>query len=283
MIPSARPALPSRETAVKAPSPLLGFNNNVRHRGRVFHIQTEDSGIRHPHILTRLYADGGRILKTTKTSYAEHIGQERIAETVRGMMQEQHKAMFIALRDGQFDYLFDENAAPGSTRVASRGAAPAVHDGGPLKRVPRARPAPRQGPRSKLRNLGPPSWEAPPPEPVKPVAAEAPPPEPAKPAAPPPQVAPPLEPPVRPPPVAVPAVAVPQTPRRRPPSPRPSRSRLRRAPDDAPPPPRPTAPKPAPPRPIVVPRPQAASGAGSAVPAHYAPTQPAQPAVAAAP
>ena len=102
---------------MKAPSPLLGFNNNVRHKGRVFHIQTEDSGIRHPHVITHLFADGGRILKTTKTSYAEHIGQERLAETVRAMMQEQHKAMFIALRDGQFDYLFDERApAPAAPR-----------------------------------------------------------------------------------------------------------------------------------------------------------------------
>src|SRR5262245_9379271 len=80
---------------VKAPSPLLGFNNNVRHKGRVFHIQTEDSGVRHPHVITHLFADGGRILKTTKTSYAEHIGHDKLAETVRAMMQEQHKAMFI--------------------------------------------------------------------------------------------------------------------------------------------------------------------------------------------
>jgi hypothetical protein len=90
---------------VKAHSPLLGFNNNVRHKGRVFHIQTEDSGIRHPHIITHLFADGGRILKTTKTSYAEHVGENGISETVRAMMKEQHKAMFIALRDGQLDHL----------------------------------------------------------------------------------------------------------------------------------------------------------------------------------
>src|SRR6476659_732005 len=78
---------------VKAPSPLLGFNNNVRHKGRVFHIQTEDSGVRHPHVITHLFADGGRILKTTKTSYTEHIGQASMADTVRAMMQEQHKSM----------------------------------------------------------------------------------------------------------------------------------------------------------------------------------------------
>ena len=54
----------------KAPSPLLGYNNNVRHKNRVFHIQTENSSVKHPHIITHLFMDGGRILKSVKTSYA---------------------------------------------------------------------------------------------------------------------------------------------------------------------------------------------------------------------
>jgi hypothetical protein len=93
-------------------SPLLGFNNNVRHRGKLFHIQTEDSGIRHPHVITHLFMDGGRILKTIKTSYVEHLGNEKLAEVVRKLMKEQHKTMFIALRDGQFDYVLDPDEAP---------------------------------------------------------------------------------------------------------------------------------------------------------------------------
>ena len=86
-------------------SPLQGFNHNVRHGGRVYHVQTEDSGIRHLHIITHLFADGGRILKTAKTSYAEFIDAANMGEVVRQMMQDQHKAMFMALRDGQFDPL----------------------------------------------------------------------------------------------------------------------------------------------------------------------------------
>jgi len=92
---------------VKFSSPLLGFNNNVKHKGKVFHIQTEDSGVKHPHIMTHLFADGGRILKSKKTTYAEHLGDEDMAKTVRGMMKEQHKAMFIALRAGKFDEQVD--------------------------------------------------------------------------------------------------------------------------------------------------------------------------------
>src|SRR6185503_18693456 len=93
-------------------SPLLGFNNNVKHRGRLFHIQTEDSGVRHPHVITHLFMDGGRILKTVKTSYAEHVGSEKLAQVVRDLMKEQHKMMFIALRDGQFDHVLDSVPPP---------------------------------------------------------------------------------------------------------------------------------------------------------------------------
>jgi hypothetical protein len=123
-----------------ATSPLLGFNNNVKHRGRLFHIQTEDSGVKHPHVITHLFADGGRILKTTKTSYAEHVGSERLADVVRELMKEQHKAMFIALRDGEFDHLFTEDGGP-PVSVPSFGTAAEPVDG--AKQPPRVPVAPQ--------------------------------------------------------------------------------------------------------------------------------------------
>lgn len=84
-------------------SPVLGYNTNVRHGGKLFHIQTEDSGIKHPHIITHLFADGGRIVSTKKTTYKERLDEENLHEIVKGLMKGQHKAMFIALRDGEFD------------------------------------------------------------------------------------------------------------------------------------------------------------------------------------
>lgn len=87
----------------QGPSPLLGYNTNVRHKGKLYHIQTEDSGLQHPHIITHLFADGGRIVASKKTSYAEHIGVEDIKTFVKKMMQDQHKGMLISLRDGVYD------------------------------------------------------------------------------------------------------------------------------------------------------------------------------------
>jgi hypothetical protein len=96
----------------KAPPPLLGFNNNVRHRGRVFHIQTEDSGVKFPRIVTHLFADGGRIVKTTRTDYTEHLQKPDMAAVVRGMMKEQHKGMFASLRAGELDVLLESVCGP---------------------------------------------------------------------------------------------------------------------------------------------------------------------------
>lgn len=114
----------------KHQSPLLGYNNNVRHKGRVFHIQTEDSGVKHPHVITHIFMDGGRILKSTKTSYAEHVGNDGLADTVRKMMKDQHKAMFVALRDGQLDHLIPPSGAsipPPPPSVPPPAKAPSVH------------------------------------------------------------------------------------------------------------------------------------------------------------
>jgi len=108
----------SSEIVVKAlvvsnvPPPLLGFNNNVRHRGRIFHIQTEDSGVKNPRIVTHLFADGGRIIKTTRTDYAEHVTRPDMQPFVRSLMKEQHKGMFMALRTGELDKLLEDVCGP---------------------------------------------------------------------------------------------------------------------------------------------------------------------------
>ncbi|MEO6603943.1 MAG: hypothetical protein ABIQ16_28930 [Polyangiaceae bacterium] len=90
------------------PPPLLGFNNNVRHRGRIFHIQTEDSGVKNPRIVTHLFADGGRIIKTTRVEYAEHLERPDLQNFVRGLMKDQHKDMFTALRLGDLDVMLED-------------------------------------------------------------------------------------------------------------------------------------------------------------------------------
>lgn len=79
-----------------------GFNHNIKHKGRIFHVQTEDSGPKNPHIITHLFV-GGNILASKKTQYADIVGQQDYQKTVRSMMEEQHKQMLRNLVNGVFD------------------------------------------------------------------------------------------------------------------------------------------------------------------------------------
>ncbi len=131
---------------VKHHSPLLGYNNNVRHKGKVFHVQTEDSGVKYGHIITHLFMDGGRILKSVKTGYSEYVDNDRMGEIVREMMKQQHKAMFIALRDGKFDPIIDgAEAASQSTQAfpAASPVAPVASSGSAADRATARAAAPR--------------------------------------------------------------------------------------------------------------------------------------------
>jgi hypothetical protein len=80
----------------------MGFNNNVKYEGRVFHVQTEDSGLDAPHIITHLFADGGRVIKSHKRSYEKELSRADIAGYVRSLMKAQHMEMVLALREARF-------------------------------------------------------------------------------------------------------------------------------------------------------------------------------------
>ncbi len=81
---------------------VTGFNHNIKHKGKVYHVQTEDSGAANPHIITHLFV-GGNILASKKTGYADIVKTPNLAELVREMMEEQHKEMLRNLINGIYD------------------------------------------------------------------------------------------------------------------------------------------------------------------------------------
>jgi hypothetical protein len=100
------PELARLEAEMKRPSfrrAQMGFNNNIKFQEQTFHVQTEDSGLDQPHIITHLFADGGRVIKSHKRSYAEAVSRADVAEYVRGLMKSQHLEMVLLLREGRFD------------------------------------------------------------------------------------------------------------------------------------------------------------------------------------
>jgi len=127
---------PSRSGA-----PATGFNHNVRYGGRVFHVQTEDSGPAQLHIFTHVYM-GGNILASSRSSYAEAIAglpPHEVQAAVRARMEEQHKAMVRELLGGRHD-----------AEIARRGGGnvyePGVLAGEGVPKQEDVRPSPRPSP-----------------------------------------------------------------------------------------------------------------------------------------
>ncbi|MFO0675966.1 MAG: FHA domain-containing protein [Polyangiaceae bacterium] len=95
----------------------VGFNNNIKFKGNVYHVQTEDSGLDKPHIITHLFADGGRIIKSHKRSYAAEVARDDVAMFVRSLMKAQHMEMVLLLREGKFDDVIAGKAIGGMTTL----------------------------------------------------------------------------------------------------------------------------------------------------------------------
>lgn len=79
-------------------SPVLGYNHNVRYHGRIYHVQTEDSGPGHTRVFTHLFFEG-TIIASKRYDYADDFNDE----AVKGVMQAQHKGILKELKQGLFD------------------------------------------------------------------------------------------------------------------------------------------------------------------------------------
>lgn len=81
---------------------LTGFNTNIRHRGVLFHVQTEDSGRANPHVITHLF-HGGNIMASEKRDYSDKLEIEDLETEVRTLMEGLHKDMLKRLTRGEYD------------------------------------------------------------------------------------------------------------------------------------------------------------------------------------
>ena len=113
---------------------ITGFNTNVRHGGRLFHVQTEDSGKARPHVISHVYY-GGTILASEKHAYEDLLGSSDLTEAVRALMEGEHKAMVARLKQGALDAI-----------IAERLTDPNEVTGSGVGDAPRAAPAPKPVP-----------------------------------------------------------------------------------------------------------------------------------------
>lgn len=89
---------------------ITGFNTDIRHNDKVYHVQTEDKGVGNPYIESLVYV-GGEILASKKTSYAEQLRSGIDDKWIGGLMEQQHRTMIAAIKRGRFDQPADTTKA----------------------------------------------------------------------------------------------------------------------------------------------------------------------------
>jgi hypothetical protein len=107
---------------------ITGFNTDIKHNEKVYHVQTEDKGVGNPYIESLVYV-GGEILASKKTSYAEQLKSGIDEKWIGGLMEQQHRTMIAAIKRGRFDQPADTSKTvpkPAATLAQENGAATPV-------------------------------------------------------------------------------------------------------------------------------------------------------------
>jgi len=85
---------------------ITGFNTDIKHRGQVYHIQTEDKGMANPVIESLVYK-GGEILGTRRSSYKNLVDEGFSERELTRLMEEQHKRVIFDIQHGRLDVAKD--------------------------------------------------------------------------------------------------------------------------------------------------------------------------------
>ncbi len=81
---------------------ITGFNTDVKHGGRVFHVQTEDKGESNPKIESLIYV-GGQILDSIRFDYSEKIIDGFDEALITQLMEDQHRRVIRDIKVGKYD------------------------------------------------------------------------------------------------------------------------------------------------------------------------------------
>ena len=110
---------------------LPGFNTDFKHKGQVFHAQTEDNGVNNPVVVTLLYLKGA-ILASKKSSYADLLKKENYQQQLMDLMKDQHRTIMRDVLAGKYE------DGPGTPDAApeEEAAVEAAPEAPPLEEAP---------------------------------------------------------------------------------------------------------------------------------------------------
>jgi hypothetical protein len=88
---------------------ITGFNTDVRHDGRIYHVQTEDRGSENP-VLESLVYIGGTIVAKKSTPYSEQLSTGATEEMIASLLKRQHQVIIAAIKAGRIEDLIRHSA-----------------------------------------------------------------------------------------------------------------------------------------------------------------------------
>jgi hypothetical protein len=88
---------------------ITGFNTDVRHDGRIYHVQTEDRGLKNP-VLESLVYIGGTIVAKKSTPYSEQLSSGASEEAIASLLKRQHQVIIAAIKAGRIEDLIKHSA-----------------------------------------------------------------------------------------------------------------------------------------------------------------------------
>jgi hypothetical protein len=95
---------------------ITGFNTDVEHDGVVYHVQTEDKGLKSPLLLSLVYV-GGTILASKRTPYDDLIASGFDEKILAERLQRQHKLICAAIHAGRIEDLKRQTERDSSARA----------------------------------------------------------------------------------------------------------------------------------------------------------------------
>lgn len=84
---------------------ITGFNTDVKHKDKVYHVQTEDKGRQNPKIESLVYV-GGEILDSHQTTY-EGNKADLTEDQIMELLEAQHKRVIRYIKIGRYDQAED--------------------------------------------------------------------------------------------------------------------------------------------------------------------------------
>ena len=90
-----------------------GFNTEIKHKGTVLLVQTQDKGLKAQYVESLVYSYG-KIIVSRKTFYTSFLNSPDLKTKIREIIRNQHQKIIDDISQGKFDHILNPKPSPRS-------------------------------------------------------------------------------------------------------------------------------------------------------------------------